>query len=563
MVVEIGRRVCDGHVFKWLLAAGVSWLAHHREHVNNMNVFPVPDGDTGTNMLVTIQKAYAQIATMDEGHIGLVSEAVARGGLMGARGNSGTILSMLLRGFANGLKRREVMDGASFALALQSAVDYAYTTVSTVMEPVEGTILTVARETAAAVGIRARTENDLQVLLSVAADAANRALERTPELLPRLKEAGVVDSGGLGLVYLLEGMLRLLNGDQVDYEPAGASGSVAAAPARSDWKDAIQPDDEDGYGYDVQFLMLGQQLNVDEIRRAISAMGWSPLIDGDATLVKVHIHVHNPGEPLSYAATLPGVQLDDVVVENMQAQYLQYVQQREQREVPAPLRQVDGVAVIAVARGAGIERIFTEYGAARIVPGGQTMNPGTEDFLAAIQSLDTDEIIILPNNGNIILAAQEAAKLATGRQVRVVHNRTIPQGIAALLPYADLRERGGTLDEMFQAMTDSLGSIVSGEITTATRSVTVDGISVQAGDLIGLLNGRLAVAASTMADILRGLLHKCHAEDHELATLYYGEGVTEAQARALVDEVAAEFEHLQFDVIAGEQPLYPYIISIE
>jgi DAK2 domain fusion protein YloV len=559
MVLEVRRKVCDGRLLKWLLAAGVSWLAHHRKIVNDMNVFPVPDGDTGTNMLVTIQKAYNQIADLDEPHIGIVAEAVARGGLMGARGNSGTILSMLLRGFASSLKRREMMDAAGFAEAVQGAVEYAYETVGTVMKPVEGTILTVARDAAAAVQESARAESDLRILLEDMVRAAKASLQRTPELLPRLKEAGVVDSGGMGLVYILEGMLRLLEGETVaddgDAEHVGAS-----APAS--WQEAIKPDDEEGYGYDVQFLMHGTNMDVAEIRQAISAMGWSPLIDGDSSLIKVHIHVFNPGEPLSYAATQPDVQLDDVVVENMQAQYLQYVQSREQREAPAQ-KQVDGVAVIAVARGAGIERVFEEYGAARIVEGGQTMNPGTEDFLAAIDSLHTNEIVILPNNGNVILAAEEASKLAHGKTVRVIHNKTIPQGIAAMLAYGDLRERGAKLNDIAAAMTDSLSSVISCEITTATRTVTMDGVAVTEGELIGLLNGKLAASGGTMREVLLALLHKCHAEDHELATLYYGEGVTEAQAQALANEAAAEFDHLEFQVIAGQQPLYPYLISIE
>lgn len=559
MVVQITHHLCDGYMLKWMFAAGVSWLAQHRERVNSMNVFPVPDGDTGTNMLLTIQKAYSQIQHLEEAHIGLMSRALADGALMGARGNSGTILSMLLRGFALGLERSEIMDSAALARACQNAVEYAYQRVSSVMKPVEGTILTVARAAAAAVQENAPHESDLRILLADMIAAAHHALERTPELLPVLKQAGVVDSGGMGLVVILEGMKRLLDGEPVSYD--GHESNEVITPDTIHWKEALKPEDDAGYGYDVQFLMLGENLNVHQISRDISAMGWSPLIEGDDRLIKVHIHVHNPGEPLSYAIGL-GVQLDDIVVENMQAQYLRYVKTRETREDRAR-RQVDGVAVITVARGAGLKRVLEEYGAAYIIEGGQTMNPGTEDFIAAIESLDADEIILLPNNGNVIMAAEQAAALAHGRQVRVVHNKTIPQGIAALIAYGDAQRKHASLDMTHDTMLQAIHSVISCEITTATRTVTIDDIEVIEGSYIGLLNGRLAVTGQDITEVVRGVLHRAHAEDHEIATLYYGAGVNPASANALAANLASEFQHLEFEVVAGEQPLYPYIISIE
>ncbi len=558
MVIELRRQLCDGYALKWMFAAGVSWLEHHRDQVNSMNVFPVPDGDTGTNMTLTVQKAYERIAKIEDRHVGIVSEQIAKGALMGARGNSGTILSMLLRGFAAGLSGREVMDADAFAHACHSAVKYAYDTVSSVMQPVEGTILTVAREAADALQEHVRTERDLSTLLGGMIAAARRSLERTPDLLPKLKEAGVVDSGGLGLVYILEGMKRLLDGEPVVFDGPQFATTAAAAPS---WKDALVPDDEEGYGYDVQFLMLGENMNVDQVRRDISAMGWSPLIDGDSNLIKVHIHVHNPGLPLNYAIVTAGVQITDIVVENMQAQYLEYVEQREQRE-SKPTVHVEGVAVIAVVRGAGLVQIFEEYGAARIIDGGQTMNPGTEDFLAAIDSLPNDEIIILPNNGNIILAAQEAARLATHKHVRVIHNKTLPQGIAALLTYADLKD-DHNLDALAAAMTEQIRRVMSGEVTRATRTVTIDDIAVKAGEIIGLLNGQLVVVGEDMTTVLRALLHKGCAEQHELVTLYYGDGVSHAEANAVKSALEVGFSDLEFQLIPGEQPLYPYLLSIE
>jgi DAK2 domain fusion protein YloV len=558
MVIEIRRNLCDGHQLKWMFAAGLSWVEHHRERINTMNVFPVPDGDTGTNMTLTIQKAYERIAKSDESHIGIVAEQIAKGALMGARGNSGTILSMLLRGFAAGLSGRELMDAEAFAHACHSAVKYAYDTVGSVMKPVEGTILTVARESAEAVQSLAAEDNDLNALLGKMIAAAHESLQRTPDLLPKLKEAGVVDSGGMGLVYLLEGMKRLLDGLPVVFE--GQVAGDTASDAQS-WKDSLVPDDEEGYGYDVQFLMIGQNMNVDQVRHDISALGWSPLIDGDSSLIKVHIHVHNPADPINYAIVTAGVQITDIVVENMQAQYLEYVEAREARE-SKPLVHVEGVAVITVVRGAGLERIFEDYGAARIIQGGQTMNPGTEDFLAAIDSLPNDEIIILPNNGNIILAAQEAARLATHKKVRVIHNKTLPQGIAALLTYGDLKD-DHNLDALATAMTEQIHRVISGEITRATRTVNIDDVDVKAGNIIGLLNGRLVVAGDDMTGVLRDLLHKGCANDHELVTLYYGDGVSAAEAQAVKSALEVGFGDLEFQLIPGEQPLYPYLLSIE
>lgn len=557
MVVEVQFNVCDGHMLKWLLAAGVSWLEHHKQQVNNMNVFPVPDGDTGTNMLLTMQKAYQQIEHSDEPHIGVVSDQIARGALRGARGNSGTILSMLLRGFAQGLNGKEVMDAQAFAAAVQNAVNYAYDTVRSVMEPVEGTILTVAREANDAVQDVIRDESDLKIILDHMIEYAYKSLNNTPNLLPKLQEAGVVDSGGMGLVYILEGVQRALNGDPVVMSNHnGTANGAVAGPA---WEDALVPDDEEGYGYDVQFLMLGDDLDVAQVRRDISAMGWSPLVDGDARMIKVHIHVHDPGEPLSYAIA-QGVELDDIVVENMQAQYLQYVQDRAARE-QKPLKQVEGIAVVTVARGAGLEALLDEYGAGRIIQGGQTMNPSTEDFLEMIDSLDNQEIILLPNNGNVLMAAQQAAH-TSHKTVRVVPSKTIQQGIASLLAYVGLKD-SLSIDDLTEAMAEAMQDVISAEVTTATRDANIDEVAVADGQIIGLLDGKLVLAGDDLNRTVAQLLRKVALDDYELVTLYYGEGVTQASAEHLAAQLGEMYDALAFEVVRGAQPLYPYLISIE
>lgn len=555
MDIEIKHSVIDGQTLRWMIAAAVSWLEYHQEQVNNMNVFPVPDGDTGTNMLLTIRKAYQQIADTDDKHIGTIMGLVAKGALTGARGNSGTILSMLLRGFSQELKDKHVMDAETFVRACQSAVHYAYETVSSVMQPVEGTILTVAREAAEAIKGRAQAESSLRVLLAELIDAAYVSLENTPNLLPKLKEAGVVDSGGMGLVYILEGMKRFVDGEPVAF----GEGESVVIEAAQDWKDALVPDDEEGYGYDVQFLMLGQNLDVHKVRRDISAMGWSPLVDGDETLIKVHIHVHNPGEPLSYAID-SGANLDDIVVENMQAQYLQYVQARSDREAQ-PTKEVEGVAIVTVARGAGLEKLFDEYGAARIIVGGQTMNPSTEDFLSAIESLSNQEIILLPNNGNVIMAAQQAAALAVDKKVRVIPSKTIQQGIAALVAYIDVAD--SSLHDIFVAMSDALTNIISAEVTTATRDVHFDGVTVQEGHFIGLINGKLVASNPELKQTIFDLLDYANAASYELLTVYYGEGLSEKDAEILVDQLEDLYPDLEFETVYGGQPLYPYLFSIE
>lgn len=553
MIIEVKKQICDGHLYKWLIAAGLAWLEHNKERVNQLNVFPVPDGDTGTNMLLTMKRAYEEIAHMNEPHVGIVSEAVSRGALMGARGNSGVILSQLLRGFAMRLQGHETFDALLFADACKSAVDMAYKAVIT---PVEGTILTVARLAKDAVVEKATYESNLSELLTIMVDAAFSALQQTPDLLPILKKAGVVDSGGQGFVCILEGMQRLLRGEVVSMvrEMQAVDGQQ--------WQDALVPEDEEGYGYDVQFLMHGQSMDVNVVRATIDAMGWSTLVVGDEKLIKVHVHVHDPGKPISYAIGL-GVAIDDVVVENMQMQYQGYVEERVERETGAGTA-VEGIAVITVASGEGLRKLFThDLQAAHVVSGGQTMNPSAEDFLAAIDQIPNTEIILLPNNKNIIMAARQAAALARDKQVRVVPSRSLQQGIAAMFAYSNTRETGATLDEITQEMTTALSNVVSCDVTNATRSVEFDGVNVEEGHFIGMLDGTLVVTGDELFEVVGQLLSKAKAHEKELVTIYYGGEQDATQAQALVDYLVSDFGSQEFEIVPGGQPLYPYIISLE
>jgi hypothetical protein len=553
MVVNSNLTACDGHLLKRLTAAGLAWLDTNHERVNQLNVFPVPDGDTGTNMLLTMSKAYDSIADTDDAHVGQVSHALAEGALLGARGNSGVILSQWWRGFAEALHGHAAFDARLFAHACQKAVNYAY---KGVVKPVEGTILTVTRQAMEAVTERARVEPNLEALFETKVEAAHKALRHTPDLLPILKDAGVVDSGGQGFTFIMEGMLRLLRGEDIHLRSAQAVTVQTAS-----WQAALTPEDSEGYGYDVQFLMRGQRLDVDAVRAAISEIGWSALVVGDDKLVKVHVHVHDPGVPLSYAIR-SGAQLDDVVVENMQLQYQGYVAHRTARE-QATYTPVEGAAVITVASGAGWRKLFAQdFGAAYVIAGGQTMNPSTEDFLSAIQSLPNDEVILLPNNPNVMMAAQQAAALAQNKQVLVVPSRTIPQGVAAMLAYMNGQDDLGIAD-LAAAMTESLSDITTGELTRAVRDSAVNGVKVRAGQYIGLINDELATAGDALTPVMLDLLRKAGADKRELITLYYGDEVNETEVRLMAEALAAAFGSQSFEMVNGGQPLYPYIVSLE
>lgn len=552
---ESDNQVVDGYLVKQLLGAGLTWLEQNKEKVNRLNVFPVPDGDTGTNMYLTMRHAYLEIATLEESHVGKLSAALAHGALKGARGNSGVILSQIFAGTAKALDGHARLTAPLLADACRMAVDAAYNAVD---KPVEGTILTVSRQMMEAVLKRQQEEHDLIALLKSMVFAGRAALRHTPELLPVLKKAGVVDSGGAGLIYIFEGMLRSLCGKALV-----VGGDLLVPDSAETWQDALVPEDELGYGYDVQFLMRGDNLNIDNVRKDINAMGWSTLVVGDNKLIKVHVHVHNPGDPLAYAINL-GATLDDIVVENMQRQYEEYVEKREQREDHVRL-DISGVAVITVASGDGLRELFSQQlNAAHVISGGQTMNPSTGDFLNAINALPNTDIILLPNNKNVILAAQQAAANAIGKNVRVISSTTVPQGIATMFEYVNLcSQEHCTLDEIVDAMSGVLGDVITCEITNATRDAEFDGVQVRAGQYIGLINDRLTIAGDDISQVARDLLQTAGARRSERITLYYGSDTTEAQAIRLADTLMLDFGRQEFEVVYGGQALYPYIISVE
>jgi len=545
---------CDGRVFKELAQAGRDWLDQHHALVNQLNVFPVPDGDTGTNMLMTMRNAIKEVSDFDSDHVGKVVARIAHGAMMGSRGNSGTILSQLWQGFANALRDQPVLTPELLVKGLRSAADTAY---RGVIKPVEGTILTVAREAAEeAEAAYTYTQDSLEILDRVLWRAKD-ALSRTPQMLPILQKAGVVDSGGSGLTYILEGMLRYIRGEAIEV-------AKVATEQIEDLAAALAPEDELGYGYDVQFIIKGDNLNVNVIRSAIDAMGWSTLVVGDEEAVKVHVHVHDPGIPISYAISLGPI--SDIVVENMQEQYQGYLAERTGHPESQPPNMgyspeigENDISVVAVASGEGLARVFTQLGVTQLVSGGQTNNPSTQEIYDAIMRCPSRHVIILPNNKNIILGAEQAARLATGKQVVVIPTRSMPQGISAMLPY----DPQGSLDEVAESMQEAKDDIVTGEITTATRSVELNGVNVEQGQIIGLVDGTLAVAGSNLDQVMVDILEKMRVTERELITLYSGDGIQESDARDLIAGLEAVYDGQEFELVYGGQPHYHYILSAE
>ncbi len=548
------RAACDGEALKRMAAAGRDWLDRHHATVNQLNVFPVPDGDTGTNMLMTMRNAVQEAERNGSNHAGQVAALIAHGAMMGSRGNSGTILSQLWQGFAHVLKEQEALSPELLVHGLREAAETAY---RGVIQPVEGTILTVAREAAEEAEAAYAETRDMVAILERVVARAKDALERTPEMLPILKKAGVVDSGGSGLVYILEGILLHLQGQAITVEHERAAEAVENLAA------ALAPEDELGYGYDVQFILQGENLDVNVVRAAIDQMGWSTLVVGDERAIKVHVHVHDPGIPLSYAVSLGTI--SDIVVENMQEQFHEYVRERAaeqgdpEPEIALPEMDEESVAVVTVASGKGLARVFRQLGAAELIDGGQTNNPSTQEILEAIQRVPTRKVIVLPNNKNIILAAEQAARLATDQEVIVIPTRTMPQGISALLPY----DPQGDFEKVAAAMQQAKDEIATGEVTTATRSVELNGVSVQEGQIIGLIDGALAVAGNNIGQVLKDLIAQMCAEDCELITLYYGANVQEDEARALVEELSALYPGPEFELVYGGQAHYHYLVGAE
>ncbi len=537
---------CNGELLRQLIEAGTNWLEKNKDAINALNVFPVPDGDTGTNMLLTMRSALQELTQTTQKSAAAVIQAISHGALMGARGNSGVILSQLLRGLSKSLSDKDEFGAQDFAAALAEASATAY---KAVMKPVEGTILTVAKDAAEAAVAAAKEFSDIGQILCSAVEAAKVSVQKTPSLLPVLAEAGVVDAGGQGFMVLLEGMLRHLKGETIE---------LVTAPPAAQVFHALHPEGESEYGYEVMYLLQGSGLDTEAIRQTLSSLGDSVVVVGDENQVKVHVHTEEPGAPLSYGARLGT--LSNIVVENLQLQAERFAAQERPNAVAlakAAAHKGD-VAIIAVSPGQGICRVFESLGASVTVPGGQTMNPSTEQLLRAVEDLAVDQVIILPNNKNILMTAQQVSAL-TQKAIRVVGSKSVPQGIAAILAF----NYQADLDTNARNMEQAIKNIQTIEVTKAIRAAQINGLRVEPGQTISLCNGKLTVCHDDMAEAIKESLHSMNASNYEIATIYYGENITGEEAQRLVNDLQKLYPMLEFELVQGGQPHYHYIISLE
>jgi uncharacterized protein len=547
---KLRSRPFDGQALKSLVEAGLTWLKTNQQTVNALNVFPVPDGDTGTNMTLTMTSAWNEIKDSGERHAGRMAGLVAKGALMGARGNSGVILSQLWRGFARGLQDHEVIDGPGLARAFADARDTAY---KGVVKPVEGTILTVGKDMAAAAeSALAETRDPIEILERCVA-AADESVKHTPELLPVLKQAGVVDSGGKGLFYILEGSLRHIHGEPLDVPLA------ALQPLSALKFDNAMAAVEEGQDFEVVVdFFPNSQFELHKFYERLEQMGTSIQVGEGEGIYRMHIHVPTDKryEPVDYIMSIGTI--SKVAMENLVAQMDDLQAKGKSAKLELAKVQPGQIAVVVVSPGPGLSRIFASLGVAAIVEGGQTMNPSTQEILAAFENLSTDQVIVLPNNKNIVMTANQA-KDVTVKRLAVVPSKSIPQGLAAML----VHDPDGDLETVAAKMTKALGTVRTGEVTVATRTVDIDGVNVKQGEAISLLDGKLVASAPSVESALLELLDKANADEHELVTLIYGEDVSQNEANRMSDVVRRAHANLEIELQNGGQPHYQFIVSIE
>ena len=547
-------------LFQEMVQAGATRLNKQAEYVNSLNVFPVPDGDTGTNMGMTIENGAKEVSDRSASTVGEAAGIFAKGLLMGARGNSGVITSQLFRGFSQSVKDKEELDGAALAAAFQSGVEVAY---KAVMKPVEGTILTVSRGAAIGAKKKAESTNDAVEVMRAALEGAKTALAKTPDMLPVLKEVGVVDSGGQGLVFIYEGFLSALTGEFIASEefqatPATMSEMINAEHHKSVAGHVATEDIKFGYCTEIMVALKQgptyvKDFDYDEFRNYLNNLGDSLLVVNDDEIVKVHVHTEDPGlvmqEGLKYGS------LVKVKVDNMRNQHEAQVEKEERQAKPVEEKEY---AIIAVVAGEGLADIFKAQGVDYIISGGQTMNPSTEDFVKAVEELNARNIIILPNNKNILMAAQSAAEVID-QPAAVVETKTIPQGLTSLLAFDESK----SIEENYERMSASLGDVVSGSVTTAVRDTTIDGLEIHENDNLGMVDGKIVASNPDMMEALEETFAHMLDEDSEIVTIYVGEDGSEEMANELAQALAEKYEDVEVEIHQGGQPVYPYLFSVE
>ncbi|OLS42066.1 DAK2 domain-containing protein [Bacillus sp. MRMR6] len=554
----------DGKRFAEMVIQGANHLAANAKMVDALNVFPVPDGDTGTNMNLSMTSGAKEVRNHVQEHIGKVGIALSKGLLMGARGNSGVILSQLFRGFAKAVETKPTISAKEFADAFEAGVETAY---KAVMKPVEGTILTVAKDSAKK-GLHAvQNSNDIIEIMEEILKEAKASLKRTPDLLPVLKEVGVVDSGGQGLVFVYEGFLAELKGEKLPDSPATlpSMNDMVSAEHHKSVQSHMNTEDI-VFGYCTEFMVRFEEEKMAKhpykeqvFRNDLSKLGDSLLVIADDEVVKVHIHSEQPGNCLNYGQRYGS--LINMKIENMRQQHSNIVGETYTPLVsdrPQAPKEQQEYGVVTVSMGSGIADLFKSIGAHAVIEGGQTMNPSTEDIVKAVKEVNAKKVFILPNNKNIIMAAQQAADVSD-EEIYVIPSKTVPQGLSALLAF----NPAGDVETNEAAMIEALKHVKTGQITFAVRDTQIDGLEIEKEDFMGIAEGKIVVKSKDKGQVAEELLSKMLDEDSEILTILYGEGVTEEEVNGLVQYVGENYQDVEVEIHNGKQPLYSFIFAIE
>ncbi len=536
-----------GQELREMFAAATAWLEKNAPDIDELNVFPVPDGDTGTNMLLTMRSSVEEAYRAPDHSASGVAQALAKGALLGARGNSGVILSQIFRGMAEDMTDKELITGADMARALGKAAKTAYKGLS---NPTEGTILTVIKDaSAAAMKKSAGNGKDLVTVMETTVNTARESVANTPTLLPVLKEAGVVDAGGQGLYTILEGALQYLKGETEQMQFKKPQVITSSIPLTLRLPEMIAAD-EVPYGYCTELMLKGEELEPEKIKTRLTKKGESLIVVGDNNTVRIHIHTLDPGNIVHIATTLGTIH--QVSIRNMDEQHRDFVAAQKERAVATD------VTTIAVVAGEGLEEVFTSLGVTSIVHGGQTMNPSTKDILQAVEQAPSDKVILLPNNKNIILTAKQV-KALTKKTIEIIPTETIPQGVAALLAF----DYDANLETNTDLMKQAIENVKTIEVTRAVRSTQLGGLKIKKKQIISLLDNELITVGNNAIEVLMDTLNKINLEENEIVTIYYGAETTLAEAEKAAVTIRDKYPKLQVEIIRGSQPHYNYIVSVE
>ena len=537
-------KIINAKMLKEAIISGNNNLQNHRDLVDKLNVFPVPDGDTGTNMSLTMASAIKELNTVNDNEIASISKAITKGSLMGARGNSGVILSQILRGFSKYIEDKDELTTTDLAGALKNGSDTAY---KAVIKPIEGTILTVIRETSDAALVIAKKEDSIIPFFEAVIESANASLERTPELLKSLKEANVVDSGGKGLLCIFEGMLKAFKNENIELQHQSEKSyeemTMDTPPMRLE---------DITFAYCTEFILKTNKIDDIQIRNLMMPLGDSLAVVSYDDIIKVHVHTNEPNKALEIA--LQYGRLETIKIENMIAQFEATQAQAAQESV----EEEKEYGIISTSMGKGIANIFRDLGVDHIIEGGQTMNPSTEDFMKAVESINAKNIVILPNNSNVIMAANQAKELSE-KNIIVIPTKTVPQGISSLMSF----DADNSPEENEANMKDAISVVKTGQITYAVRDTVINDIEVQKGNYIGIADGTLSISSKDIIEATLKTVETLCDDETAIITLYYGEDITEEEAQEMQSIIIDKYSDIDVEIYEGSQPLYYYLVSVE